>query len=60
MTAAERYRQVVLAVLAVRADNGGEDSDREDALLDEADDLWWQMTDEERELENRLAEQAVR
>jgi len=59
-TAAKRYRQLVLSILALQATEGGNDSQAMDDLLDEADELWWQMTDEERELENQLAEQAAR
>jgi hypothetical protein len=58
--AARRYREIVIRVMAMREVHGGVDPLQEDPLLEEADDLWWEMTDEEREEENRLAEEAIR
>lgn len=44
-----RYR-ILEAELAVCRSKYGTGSDKEDSLLDEMDDLWWELDDDERDM----------
>ena len=45
--ALQRYRVLRARLVAVRASHGDEDSAEEDQVLDEMDDVWWQLSAEE-------------
>ncbi len=44
-----RYREFEIRLLHTRWVHGGQESAEEDALLEEMDDLWWKLTEQERE-----------
>lgn len=43
----DRYREITKEILRMRADGSSLQVD-EDSFADEAEDLWWRMTKEER------------
>jgi len=47
-----RYRDFEVRLAALREKNRGADSPEEDDLLDEADHLWWALSEEERKYLN--------
>lgn len=48
--ALDRYRRLEDDLVFVRWVNQGLESDKEDAILDEMDEVWWDLDDQERAL----------
>lgn len=44
-----RYREFERRLLDLRGVHGGQESSEEDTLLAEMDDLWWKLSEQEKE-----------
>lgn len=45
-----RYRELERSLLSLRASTDSDDPDGADKILDEMEELWWQLTERERAL----------
>jgi len=48
-----RYRSLERKLIHTRWINQGYESDEEEALLEDIDEVWWQLTDAERNMVNK-------
>jgi flagellin-specific chaperone FliS len=46
----KRYSNLLRKLVEIRKRNNNKESEEEDTLLDEMEELWWEMTEDEHEI----------